>query len=140
MGIKSLEKGLGISYIMQHSVGQDVKNISYRVWKIDQPSLGLSREYLIKGFEDKDVQLYYRYMVESAKLLGADPEKAKTDMKNALLFEIKLAVAFTSRELRRDPNSRYNAVKLSELKSPANFNIKDYFNKLFVAGGASEVQ
>jgi len=138
--IKSLEKGLGISYMMQHSVGQDVKNISYRVWKIDQPSLGLSREYLTKGFDDKDVQLYYRYMVESAKLLGADEETAKKDMKDALLFEIALATASTSRELRRDPNSRYNALKLSELKSPADFDIKDYFNRIFVAGGAGEVQ
>ena len=29
--------------------------------KIGEPSLGLNREYLIKGFEDKDVQAYYRY-------------------------------------------------------------------------------
>jgi len=140
--IKSLELGLGISYIMVHTVGQDIKNISYRVVKVDQPSLGLSREYLIKGFEDKDVQHYYNYMVESAKLMGAEEEQAKTDMKEALLFEIKLAEASTAREFRRDPNSRYNPVTLGEFESPAGFppSMKDYLNRIFVAGKAESVQ
>lgn len=141
--IKSLEKGLGISYIMSHSVGQDVKNISYRVWKIDHPGLGLSREYLIKGFEDKDVQHYYNYMVESAKLMGSEKaeEEIKKEMKEALEFEIKLANASTSREKRRDPNSLYNPTTVGQLNSflggklpgfPENF--REYFNQLFKAG------
>ena len=68
---------------MTHSVGQDAKNISYRVWNIGQPKLGLSREYLIKGLEDKDVQHYYKYMVESAKLMGSEKaEKEKMVAKN----------------------------------------------------------
>ena len=35
---------------------------------MDQPTHGMSREYLIKGFEDKDVQHYYNYMVEVGSL------------------------------------------------------------------------
>ena len=92
---------------MTHSVGQDVKNISYSVLYIGQPELGLSREYLIKGLEDKDVQHYYKYMVESAKLMGSEKaeKEIKKEMKEALEFEIKLANASTSREKTRDPNS-----------------------------------
>ena len=128
---------------MSHSVGQDVKNISYRVWKIDHPGLGLSREYLIKGFEDKDVQHYYNYMVESAKLMGSEKaeEEIKKEMKEALEFEIKLANASTSREKRRDPNSLYNPTTVGQLNSflggklpgfPENW--REYFNQLFKAG------
>ena len=31
----------------------DQKNSSYRILTLDQAELGLQREYLIKGFEDK---------------------------------------------------------------------------------------
>ena len=34
----------------------DAKNSERRITEVDQLSPGLSREYLIKGFEDKDVQ------------------------------------------------------------------------------------
>ena len=34
----------------------DPKNSERRMLEVDQFSPGLSREYLIKGFEDKDVQ------------------------------------------------------------------------------------
>jgi len=49
----------------------DSKNTSWRVITIDQASLGMAREYLIKGFEYSDVQHYYKYMVDTAVLLGA---------------------------------------------------------------------
>jgi neprilysin len=51
----------------------------------------LSREYLVKGFDDKDVQYYYRFMVDTAVLLGADRAIAEKEMKESLLFEIDLA-------------------------------------------------
>ena len=128
---------------MTHSVGQDVKNISYSVLYIGQPELGLSREYLIKGLEDKDVQHYYKYMVESAKLMGSEKaeKEIKKEMKEALEFEIKLANASTSREKTRDPNSWYNPTTVDQLVSflggklpgfPENF--RGYFNRLFKAG------
>jgi hypothetical protein len=37
----------------------------------DQASLGLNREYLLKGFEDEIVQQYYKYMLDAAAVLGA---------------------------------------------------------------------
>ena len=56
-------------------------------------------------------------MVESAKLLGADEETAKQEMKKALEFEIKLANATTAREFRRDPNNLYNPTTLNQFEN-----------------------
>lgn len=59
--------------------------------QLDQASLGLSREYLNRGFKDKLVQAYYEYMVDIASLLGADRARAEVELKDSLQFEIKLA-------------------------------------------------
>lgn len=59
--------------------------------QLDQASLGLSREYLSKGLDDKIVQAYYSYMVDIAAILGADKTRAKTELKESLEFEMELA-------------------------------------------------
>jgi len=59
--------------------------------QLDQATLGLSREYLIKGLEDKDVKAYLDYQVGLATLLGADKDSAFKQQTEALEFEIKLA-------------------------------------------------
>jgi hypothetical protein len=51
----------------------------------------MSREYLIKGVEDKDVKAYLDYQIGLATLLGADREKATKEQTLALQFEIELA-------------------------------------------------
>jgi hypothetical protein len=61
------------------------------VLQLDQATLGLSREYLSKGFDDKIVQAYYKYMVDIAVILGANRERARTELKESLEFEIQLA-------------------------------------------------
>ena len=48
-----------------------------RVLGLDQPSLGMSREYLMKGIEDPTMQAYFEYMVDIAVYYGADREEAK---------------------------------------------------------------
>lgn len=58
---------------------------------MDQATLGLSREYLIKGLGDKDVKAYLDYQVGLATLLGADKDSATKQQTEALEFEIKLA-------------------------------------------------
>lgn len=58
---------------------------------MDQSAIGLSREYLIKGFEDKIVQAYYSYMVDMAVLYGAQRERAEIELKESLQFEMNLA-------------------------------------------------
>ena len=140
--LKSNELGTGINYIMKHSISQDTKNISWRVIELDQPSLGMSREYLIKGFDDKDVQHYYTYMVDAAKLFGADDATAKKEMKDALLFEIAIAEASTARELRRDPNSKYNPTTVKDFPELPGYppSLKEYLNGLVQGGGADKVK
>lgn len=64
---------------------------------MDDATLGLSREYLTKGFQDRLVNAYYEYMVDIAALLGADKERAKSELKESLTFEISLANVSTSR-------------------------------------------
>lgn len=62
------------------------EKLEHNFWRILQWSPPLSA-----GFDDKFVQAYYKYMVDMALALGADEESAKQEMKESLLFEIKLA-------------------------------------------------
>ena len=110
-------EGLSINTILSHYISADAKNNSYRVIHFDQPSLGMTREYLVKGFEDKYVQSYYKYMVDSAVLLGADEEIAKDQLKESLLMEISLANLSAPREERRDATKLYNPTTIGELDS-----------------------
>jgi membrane metallo-endopeptidase-like protein 1 len=93
----------------------DSKNTSLRVITIDQASLGMAREYLIKGFEDSDVQHYYKYMVDTAVLLGAQSESALSELKESLLFEISLANITVPKEVRRNASVLYNPTTLGKL-------------------------
>jgi predicted metalloendopeptidase len=112
-------EGFDNDHLIDFSLGPDDKNSSWRIIELDQAELGLSREYLIKGFEDKDVQHYYKYMVDTAVLFGADPEAAKKEMKEALLFEIELAHTTAAREDRR--NSTLGPILQSSFSAGKNF-------------------
>lgn len=58
---------------------------------LDQPGLGMTREYLMKGLEDPDIQAYLTYIKDIALLLGADPKLVDEDMLAILKFEIQVA-------------------------------------------------
>lgn len=58
---------------------------------MDQAQLGVSREYLVKGMDERIVKAYYRYMVDIAEMFGAKREIAKEDLRKSLEFEMKLA-------------------------------------------------
>ena len=49
--------GYSVDYLVDFSVTTDLKNSSRRILDLDQPGLGMSREYLIKGLDDEDVQV-----------------------------------------------------------------------------------
>jgi len=56
------------------------------------------RSYLLRGLNDSAVAGYYKLMVESAVILGADRAQAEKDMLEALQFETILAnVSYTYR-------------------------------------------
>lgn len=60
-------------------------------FQVDQSALGLSREYLIKGLDDKIVKAYYNYMVDIAVIYGAERERAESELMESLEFEMALA-------------------------------------------------
>lgn len=64
---------------------------SFSSTQIDQSALGLSREYLSKGLNDKIVKAYYNYMVDIAVIYGADRSRAESELMDSLNFEIALA-------------------------------------------------
>ena len=82
--------------------------------EVDQPGLGLDREYLIKGFEDKDVQAYYRYMVDTAVYLGAQRKVAEQELKESLMFELKIAQITLPQEERRNTSTLNNQMTIEE--------------------------
>lgn len=63
----------------------------YFCLQLDQPTLGLSREYIMKGLDDPIVKGYHEYMVDVAVILGADRTTATEQLYESLLFEIALA-------------------------------------------------
>lgn len=98
---------------------------------MDQASLGLSREYLVKGTDEKIVSAYYRYMVDIAVLFGANRQRAAKELKESLDFEIGLAKISLPLEDRRDAAKLYNPMKIADLqyKFPS-IPWQEYLNKL----------
>lgn len=108
--------GYSVDYFLDFSISVDVKNSTKRVIDLDQPSLGLSREYLNRGISDKLVKAYYDYMVDIATLLGANRDRAEKELKESLEFEIKLANISLPLEQRRNATSLYNPMTIAELE------------------------
>merc|ERR1711970_786605 len=116
LSIRASDEGLNSDRMISIGIGTDSKDSLKRVLEIDEPGLGLSREYLIKGFNDKDVQAYYNYMVQTAVFLGANEDVAKTEMKEALEVELKLAELKLPRAERRNKTALYNPMTLGEVQ------------------------
>jgi len=116
LSVKASDEGLNSDRMISIGIGTDSKDSEKRILEIDQPGLGLSREYLIKGFNDKDVQAYYNYMVQTAVFLGADEEVARVEMKAALELELKLAEMSLPREERRNKTALYNPMTIKKVQ------------------------
>jgi len=67
---------------------------------------------LIKGFDDKDVQAYFKLMINMAVMLGADKDAAEKELEDALRLELKLAEFALPREKRRNKTALYNPMPL----------------------------
>ena len=109
--------GLATDFLINFSVSTDLRDSTRHVMSLDQPELGLAREFLVKGEEDPVVQAYTGFMIEVASLLGAEPGFAVQSMTKVLQFEMELANISQSREMRRDPNRQYNPMTVSQLAS-----------------------
>lgn len=109
--------GYSVDYLVDFSVTTDLKNSSFRVLDLDQPGLGMAREYLMKGIGEPDVQAYFEYMMDVAMLLGAEPEAAKEEMMEVLRFEMAIANISLPREERRDASRLYNPMRIDQLQT-----------------------
>ncbi|KAG8183509.1 hypothetical protein JTE90_003859 [Oedothorax gibbosus] len=125
---------LGYSHdiLMDLSVTADYRNNTKHIIDLDQTSLGVpDRTYLVRGLNDTTTAAYFKLMVGAAKKLGADPQKAEKELKEALDFEIALANFSLPREERRNISRLYNKYtvkKLAELVPTINW--MKYFNGL----------
>jgi len=106
-------------YLFSLKISADSKNSSYRSIHFGEPWFHIDREYLVKGIYEENVRRYYDYMQQVAVLFGADSERAAVEMRDALLFEMKLADITLPREMRRDANKFYNPLKLREMEGIA---------------------
>jgi len=125
------EHGFSVDYIIDFSVSTDLKNSSWRAMSLDQPGLGMSREYLMKGLEDGDVQAYFTYMKDVALLLGASQEAVDTELLEVIKFEMSIANISLPREERRDATKLYNPRSINELiELDPNTPWLEYINKV----------
>jgi neprilysin len=83
--------GFPSNNLFEFGLIQDLKNGTRRILIVDQPGLGLSREFLVRGIDEKLVKAYHSYQVDMAILFGAEKEDAEKEMRDVLDFEIKLA-------------------------------------------------
>ena len=113
--ISSWKRGFNFDGLLAIKIVTDAKDATKRRLQIDQPTLGLSREYLVEGPEDKGVKAYLKYMVDIAVLLGATEESAKQDMKEALDLEIEVAKITLSRDERRNKTALYNLMTVNNI-------------------------
>ncbi|KAL1116405.1 hypothetical protein AAG570_004879 [Ranatra chinensis] len=111
------KNGFSVDYFIDFSVGTDLKNSTRKVIDLDQASLGLSREYLIKGMDHKLVKAYYSYMVDIAVLFGADRDRAEKELQESLQFEMALANISLPVEERRNATKLYNPMSITQLQS-----------------------
>ena len=89
---KMTKEGFSTSKIVYLATGTDDRDSTKRSIFLDQPSFGLSREFLVKGLDEPYVKHYFAYMRSVAELLGAPQnERTERELKETLLFEMELA-------------------------------------------------
>ena len=108
-------------------------NTKRKVLTLDELWLGLSRDYLVKGLQDRDVQDNYNQTVSMAVLLGAEEDTAKQEMEEALKVEIQMAELMLSQEDTLNITDLYRTMALKEVqKLYPNLPLLDYINGLML--------
>ncbi|KAH9383873.1 hypothetical protein HPB48_025682 [Haemaphysalis longicornis] len=133
--------GYSHDILLDLSVIPDFHNNTRYIIYLDQTPLRLpDRTYMMRGLNDTAVEVYLRLMFEAAHLLGTpDKEAARTELMDALQFEITLANYSTPREERRNISKLYNKMPFSELKKLApKIDGDRYFNSLLTDKMASD--
>ncbi|XP_032593275.1 neprilysin-2 isoform X3 [Drosophila grimshawi] len=127
--------GFSMDYIIDFSIGVDLQNSTKRIIDLDQSTLALSREFLMKGFNETLVTAYYDYMVDIAVLFGANKDQAKTQLLTSLEFEMALANISWPNEKRRNSSQLFNPRSVQQLQAAYPYvQWVDYMNALLPVG------
>ncbi|CRK96791.1 CLUMA_CG009917, isoform A [Clunio marinus] len=118
------------------AVGEDDRNSSKHIIQIDQGGLTLPTRdnYINKTAQhEKILVAYLEYMTKIGILLGAtNKNDTRRQMKEVIDFETRLAGITIPNEDRRDEESLYNLMTLTELQDLAPFiNWRDHFEDAF---------
>ncbi|XP_072471375.1 phosphate-regulating neutral endopeptidase PHEX isoform X1 [Notamacropus eugenii] len=100
-------------------VSPDDRESNRHILKLDQATLSLAvrEDYLDNSTEAKAYRdALYKFMVDTAVLLGANISRAEHDMKSVLRLEIKIAEIMIPHE-NRTSEAMYNKMNISELSA-----------------------
>ncbi|XP_074070354.1 phosphate-regulating neutral endopeptidase PHEX [Macrotis lagotis] len=100
-------------------VSPDDRESNKHILKLDQATLSLAvrEDYLDNSTEAKAYRdALYKFMVDTAVLLGANVSRAEHDMKSVLRLEIKIAEIMIPHE-NRTSEAMYNKMNISELSA-----------------------
>ncbi|XP_057332140.1 neprilysin-2-like [Microplitis mediator] len=128
---KLRDLGYDSNNLIDFSINVDPKNSSKRVIYLDDPIHDERRLPLLSGFRKNIAKEYYRYIIDTAVILGAERKRAQYELRDALEFEMNLAKMSLSEIFREDnATSMYNPITVAELlnKHPS-IPWKEYFNR-----------
>ncbi|HZZ19316.1 MAG TPA: M13 family metallopeptidase [Opitutaceae bacterium] len=109
---------LGVTPGFQFGSGADSKDSGMDIAQMEQGGLGLpDRDYYIND-DDKSKKIREEYLAHVSKtlqLLGDSPDVAGQEAAAIMSLESALATASTSREVLRNPYSRYHKMPVADL-------------------------
>lgn len=116
------------------AIGEDDKNSKRHIIQIDQGGLTLPTRdnYLNKTAHEKVLAAYLDYMTRVCVLLGGNEETSNAQMSDVIEFETRLAEITTPADERRDEETLYNQMTISELQKISSFiNWREHFADAF---------
>ncbi|XP_033220987.1 neprilysin-2-like [Belonocnema kinseyi] len=126
-----VNEGLITDSFFAFNIVTDFKDSTKNVLEIDQPMLRFDRKAFVKGFSDKSVKDYFHNMVDTAVKYGANKDRAESELRSVLDFEINLATITLSDEQRRNQAALENLMTVKNLTTTYPFvHWKKYFNTI----------
>lgn len=109
---------LGVPVLFDFDVRQDEKNSSNNIIILTQGGLGLPERDYYSNNDSRTIEIRKAYEVHLAKMLqlsGENEATAKTNAKEIIAFESKLAAGCRKMEALRDPFKNYNKMSPAQL-------------------------
>ncbi|KZS20196.1 Endothelin-converting enzyme 1 [Daphnia magna] len=118
------------------AVAEDDKNSSRHIIQMDQSGLTLpNRDYYINKTENDEILVaYLDYMTKVGVLLSSsvDPQQIRTEMKDIIELETRIAQITVASAERRDEEKLYHALTVADLQNLAPFlDWNAYFQSAF---------